>query len=93
VFWYNCEYGSWKDFSKGGLLGDFSKGAKSGEISFFLLESRKQPFLANIFKIQGDQGLSLPLPSGAHECDTNDQNFSVTKVSQQKNPETEFNYL
>jgi len=55
-----------KEFS-GGTVGDFSKifqggGAKSDDICFFPLETRKQPFFAGNFKIQGIKAPLFPTP-------------------------------
>jgi len=52
----DCAHGRRKDFFQGGTRGFFQKfsgGAKSGEICFSHLKLRKQPFFAEIFKIQG----------------------------------------
>jgi len=55
-------------FSKGGPLGEFSKifigGTKSGEISFFPLETKKTTLFGEIFKIQG---ALHPLPTSMVE--------------------------
>jgi len=40
-----------------------SRGAKSGEICFFPLETKKTAFFAEIVKIQGDLDLPCPLPT------------------------------
>jgi len=69
-----------KDFFQGGALCDISKifpeGAKSGEICFSHSKLRKEPFFAEIFKIQSGANLFLlksskskgPLPpSDAHD--------------------------
>jgi len=48
----------------GGPLGDLSKiflgGGKSGEICFFLLETKKTTFFAELFKIQGTKAPPVP---------------------------------
>ena len=53
-------------FSRGGPRGfflNFSSGAKSGEIWFFPLETKKTTFFAENFKIQGRQGPPLSFPT------------------------------
>ena len=59
-------------FSSGGQQGIFPKffqgGTKSGEIFFSHSKLRKQPFFAELFKIQGGHGPHLPPPSDAHDA-------------------------
>jgi len=59
-----------EDYFQGRPLGDFSKiflgGAKSGKICFFLLETKKTTFFADIFKIQGSKAPLPPLPTPMH---------------------------
>jgi len=62
-----CRHGRRKDFF-GGTLGDFSNiflgGTKSGEISVFPHETKKQRFFAEIFKIyEGAKAPLSPLPT------------------------------
>jgi len=45
---------------------NFYRGAKSGEICFFPLETKKTTFFAKMFKIQGGQGPPAHLPSDVH---------------------------
>jgi len=60
-----CTWAS-EGFFQGEPLGFFSKiflgGAKSGNICFFPLETKKTTFFAKIFKIQGGKDLSAPPP-------------------------------
>jgi len=63
VIWHACVHGRRKDFIQGGTSRFFQKflqrGAKSGEICFLPLETRKTEFFAEIFKF---------LPPFRHPC-------------------------